>query len=60
MLRGDRGGLILLTLLGAFALLVPVCNLLVPEGSLLHMPTYLVSLCGKYLTFALLARNNFV
>ncbi len=55
MLRGDRGGLILLTLLGAFALLVPVCNLLVPEGSLLHMPTYLVSLCGKYLTFALLA-----
>jgi len=55
MLRGDRGGLLLLSMLALVAVLVPVCNLLVPAGSLLHIPTYVVSLCGKYLTFALLA-----
>lgn len=55
MLRGDRGGLMLLVGLLVVGVLVPVCNLLVPEGSLLHFPTYLVSLCGKYLAFALLA-----
>ncbi len=55
LLRSDRGGLILLGFLALVAVVVPVCNLLVPEGSALHIPTYLVSLCGKYLTFALLA-----
>ena len=55
LLRSDRGGLILLGFLALLAVVVPVCNLLVPEGSALHIPTYLVSLCGKYLTFALLA-----
>lgn len=55
MLRGDRGGLILLGVLLLVAVLVPVCNLLVPADSWLHIPTYLVSLGGKYLAFALLA-----
>ena len=35
--------------------LVPLSNLLLPETSPLHIPTYLVSLIGKYLTYALLA-----
>lgn len=34
---------------------VPVLNLLVPQGSPLHVPTYIVSLLGKYLAYAMLA-----
>ena len=39
----------------AAAALVPVLNLMVPETSAFHMPTFLVALFGKYLTYALLA-----
>ncbi|MDP6875277.1 MAG: urea ABC transporter permease subunit UrtC [Alphaproteobacteria bacterium] len=42
-------------LLAAITIIVPVLNLAVPEGSVLHIPTYAVSLFGKYLAFALLA-----
>ena len=42
-------------LLGAFAVAVPVLNLLVPDGSALHLSTYCVALFGKYLCYALLA-----
>ncbi|MEB4593266.1 urea ABC transporter permease subunit UrtC [Candidatus Thiothrix sp. Deng01] len=55
ILQGDRGGQIMLALLALMIVLVPVLNLLVPEGSFLHLPTYLVTLMGKYLTYALLA-----
>jgi urea transport system permease protein len=34
---------------------VPVLNLLVPQGSPFHVPTYIVSLLGKYLAYAMLA-----
>ena len=34
---------------------VPAANLYLPAASPLHMPSYLVPLLGKYLTFALLA-----
>lgn len=34
---------------------VPVLNLLVPEGSFLHVPTYTVTLIGKYMALAMLA-----
>jgi urea transport system permease protein len=54
-IRSDRGGQILLVLLVAITILVPIGNLLVPESSSLHVPTYIVSLGGKYLTYALLA-----
>ncbi|MBI2977987.1 MAG: urea ABC transporter permease subunit UrtC [Rhodospirillales bacterium] len=54
-LLGDRGGLVLLTVLAAAAVLVPVLNLLVPPTAAFHVPTYLVSLLGKYLCYALLA-----
>jgi len=51
----DRGAVVFLVLLGAFALAIPVLNLLVPTGSALHVSTYLVALFGKYLCYALLA-----
>ena len=37
------------------AMLVPASNLLLPEGHPLHIPTYAVSLFGKYVCFAILA-----
>ncbi len=51
----DKGAVIFLVLLGAFAIAIPVMNLAVPAGSGLHVSTYLVALFGKYLCYALLA-----
>jgi urea transport system permease protein len=51
----DRGSAVFLVLLGAFAVAVPVLNLLVPSGSALHVSTYLVTLFGKYICYAILA-----
>jgi urea transport system permease protein len=39
----------------AVAVLVPMANLLIPPGQFGHVPTYLVSLMGKYLSYAILA-----
>jgi urea transport system permease protein len=55
VLGKDRGGQILLACLFAVCLIVPIFNLMVPESSGLHLSTYLVTLVGKYLCFALLA-----
>ncbi|MGZ8151663.1 MAG: urea ABC transporter permease subunit UrtC [Methylovulum sp.] len=55
ILQNDLGGKYLLSALGLTVLLVPLFNLLIPESSLLHLPTYTVTLVGKYLSFALLA-----
>src|SRR5918999_824793 len=55
LFTGDRGGSIMLALLGIACVVVPVFNLLVPESSWLHLSTYTVTLWGKYLTYALLA-----
>jgi urea transport system permease protein len=54
-LYADRGGQIFLGILLAAAILVPVFNLMVPADSAFHVPTWVVSLLGKYLCFALLA-----
>jgi urea transport system permease protein len=51
----ERGGYVLLAVLGVLAVVVPVFNLLVPEGSALHVSTFMVTLLGKYLCYALLA-----
>ncbi|ACL59474.1 urea ABC transporter permease subunit UrtC [Methylobacterium nodulans] len=51
----DRKGLIFLAVLAAFAVAVPVLNLMTAPGSAVHVPTYAVSLMGKYLTYAILA-----
>jgi len=39
----------------AVAVLVPLGNLLIPPGQFGHVPTYMVSLMGKYLSYAILA-----
>jgi len=51
---GDRTAVIVLSAILFIAIAVPVLNQL-PERSALHVPTYAVSLFGKYLCFALLA-----
>jgi urea transport system permease protein len=51
----DRRVTLLMALLVVLAIAVPILHLIVPEGSLLHVPTYIVALIGKYLTYALLA-----
>jgi urea transport system permease protein len=51
----SRAALITLGLLIAAAAIVPVLNLMVPAGSPVHVPTWVVTLFGKYLTYALLA-----
>ena len=51
----DRRISIAIAILIAVAFVVPLSNLLLPETSALHVPTYLMSLFGKYLTYALLA-----
>jgi len=55
MLANDRGGRIFLAILAVVAILVPVLNLMTAETSAIHVPTYLVTLLGKYLCYALLA-----
>jgi urea transport system permease protein len=51
----DRGATLFLIVIAAIAILVPVLNLMVPEASDFHIPTYLVALFGKYACYALLA-----
>jgi urea transport system permease protein len=51
----DRGAIAFVLVVLALAVLVPVLNLVVPEASALHVPTYLVALFGKYACYALLA-----
>jgi urea transport system permease protein len=51
----DGAAVVFLVLLGAFAIAIPVLNLLVPPGSPLHVSTYLVALFGKYICYAILA-----
>lgn len=51
----DRRISIAIAILLVVSILVPLSNLLLPETSALHVPTYLMSLFGKYLTYALLA-----
>ena len=54
ILQGDHGGKVFLLVLLAVLVAVPVLNGL-PADNPLHVPTYTVTLLGKYLTYALLA-----
>jgi len=54
ILKGDRGGQVFLLVLLATLITVPLLNAL-PSEHALHLPTYTVTLLGKYLTYALLA-----
>ena len=51
----DRRGAVFLAIVAAIGVLVPLLNLLMPAGSLFHVPTSTMSLWGKYLCYALLA-----
>ena len=51
----DRGATMFLIAVAAIAIVVPILNLVLPESSAFHVPTYLVSLFGKYACYALLA-----
>jgi urea transport system permease protein len=51
----DRGAIIFLAVLATLAIVIPAFNLFLPPSSPLHVPTYLVSLFGKYVCYALLA-----
>ena len=51
----DAAGRAFLGLIAACVLLVPVLNLLVPASSPLHVSTYVLTLLGKYLCYAMLA-----
>ncbi|WP_242521500.1 urea ABC transporter permease subunit UrtC [Motiliproteus sp. SC1-56] len=55
LLANDRGGRILLSALLLISVAVVASNRLLPEASWLHVPTYTVTLLGKYLCYALLA-----
>lgn len=52
--RDNTGRSMLVSLL-AVAILVPLLNLLLPTDHWLHVPTYTVSLLGKYVCYAILA-----
>ena len=51
----DRGATLLLAIVAACGILIPLSNLLLPAGSVLQVPTYLVALWGKYVCYAILA-----
>jgi urea transport system permease protein len=51
----DREGAAFLTLLAALAVAVPLLNLVVPASSPFHLSTYVLTLVGKYLCYAMLA-----
>jgi urea transport system permease protein len=51
----DPGGTSLVGLLLAAAIAVPILNQLVPASSPFHVSTYLLTLIGKYLCYAMLA-----
>ncbi|MVA56323.1 urea ABC transporter permease subunit UrtC [Agrobacterium vitis] len=51
----DAKILVAIAILIALAILVPILSLATSPDSALHMPTYLVALFGKYLTYAMLA-----
>lgn len=55
ILNKDRGGTITLSVLFFIAVIVPFCNLVIPNSHPLHIDTFTVSLLGKYLSYALLA-----
>src|SRR3954462_14623458 len=51
----DRGATIFVIIVAAVGILLPLSNLLLPAGSMFHVPTYLVALFGKYVCYAVLA-----
>lgn len=55
LFQSDRASKVFFSAMLLLAVIVPVFNLAVPEGSALHLSTYTVTLLGKYLSYAILA-----
>ncbi len=55
LVMNDKVGKYIVAILFASVIIIPFLNLVVSEGSFFHVPTYVVTLLGKYLCFALLA-----
>ena len=55
LMREDLPSGIFLTVLVLVGVVVPILHLVVPEGSVLHLSSYSVTLIGKYMCYALLA-----
>ena len=55
LLRSERISVLFLTLLVVMAVAVPVLSLAVPQGSPFHLSTFVLTLVGKYLCYAMLA-----
>src|SRR5215208_1061915 len=51
----DRSASIFILVVAGLGVLIPLSNLLLPAGSMLQVPTYLVALFGKYACYAILA-----
>jgi urea transport system permease protein len=51
----DRSATVFLTIVAAVGILLPLSNLLLPDASPLHVPTYMMTLFGKYVCYAVLA-----
>src|SRR5271156_5147872 len=51
----DRAAILFILVVAACGILIPLSNLLLPAGSVFHVPTYLVALWGKYVCYAILA-----
>src|SRR6202167_4314625 len=51
----DRSATVFLLVVAAVGILIPLSNLLLPDGSMFQVPTYLMSLFGKYVCYAILA-----
>jgi urea transport system permease protein len=55
LLANDRASRWLFIVMIALGVLVPFLNLVMPPDTFLHVPTYVVTLIGKYLCLAMLA-----
>ncbi len=55
LMRNDLPSGLFLTVLAIVTVLVPILHLVVPEGHVLHLSSYSVTLIGKYMCYALLA-----
>ena len=51
----DRSATIFILVVAALGIVLPLLNLLLPQNSPLQVPTYLISLFGKYVCYAILA-----
>ena len=51
----DRSATIFILVVAAVGIVLPLLNLLLPQNSPLQVPTYLISLFGKYVCYAILA-----